>query len=132
MIGPIVVGATRDGYRQAEGAVIGQHQQIGACLGRRVGAGGVDGCFLSEEQVGTVQRQVAVNLVGRNLVVAPDAVFAAGVHEHLRAQNIGAQKYTGVLDGAIHVALGGEIDDDVRLFLLEQPVYGLTRRRCRL
>ena len=126
MIWSVIVGAAGDRYRQAESAVVGQHQQVSARLGRRVGAGGVNGRFLGEEQVGTVQRQVAVNLIGRYLMIAPDTVFTAGVHENLRTQNVGAQKNAGVLDGAVHVAFGGEVDDDVRLFLLEQLVYSLT------
>lgn len=86
----------------------------------------MDGCFLGEEQVRTVQRQVAVNLVGRYLVIAPDTVFAAGVHEHLRAQDVGAQEYAGVLNGAVHVALGGKVNDDVWLFFFKQPVHGFA------
>ena len=53
MIWSVIVGAAGDRYRQAESAVVGQHQQVSARLGRRVGAGGVNGRFLGEEQVDT-------------------------------------------------------------------------------
>ena len=75
--------------------------------------------FLSEEKVGSVKRKVAVNLVGGNLVVALYAVLAAGVHHCLRADDVSIQEHSGILNGAVNMALRREINNDVRVFLLE-------------
>ena len=48
----------------------------------------MDRCFFCEEQVRSVQWQVAVNFVCGNLVVSLDAVFAASVHKHSCAFDI--------------------------------------------
>ena len=85
----------------------------------------MDRRLLSEEQVGPVQRQVAVNLVGGDLVVALYAVFPAGVHQHRGADDVGLQEDARVLDAAIHMTLRREVYDDVGVLLLEQPVHAL-------
>ena len=123
MIGAVVVAATADGHRQAEGAVVRQHQQIGAGLGGAVGAAGVDGRLLGKEQIGPVQRQIAVYLVGGYLMVAGDAVFAAGVHHGLGAQNVGLEEYARILDAAVHMALRRKVDHDIGVLLLKQPEH---------
>lgn len=69
---------------------------------------------LGEEQVGTVERQIAVNLVGRYLMIALDAVLAAGVHQRRRAHDVGLKEDARVLDGAVHVALRRKVRDNVR------------------
>ena len=132
VIRAVVVGAAAHRDRQAVGAVICQHQQVSAGLGAAVRAGGVDGRLLGEKQVGTVQRQVAVHLVGGHLVIPLDAVLPAGVQHDLRAQNIRLQKDLRVLNGAIHMALGGEIHHHVRMLLLEQVIDGLAVADVRL
>src|SRR5699024_1425658 len=102
MVGTIVVGAAADGYRQSVGSVVSQHQQVGSGLGRAVGAAGMDGSLLREEQIRAVQRQVAVHLIGGNLVISLDAVFAAGVHQHGSTLDVGVQKYLRIFDGTVH------------------------------
>jgi len=56
------------------------------------------GGILGEEQIGTVKRQIAVNLVGGYLMKAPGTVFAACIHQPLRAHNVGLHKNAGVYD----------------------------------
>ena len=85
----------------------------------------MNGCLLSKEQVGAIQGQVTVHFVGGDLVVALDAVLAAGVHQHLGAQDVGLQEDLGILDGAVHVALGGEVHHHIGFFFLEELI---TRR----
>ena len=63
--------------------------------------------LLGEEQIRSVQGQIAVNLIGGNLVITGDAVLAAGIHQHLSAQNVGLQEDLGILDGAVNMALSG-------------------------
>lgn len=115
----IVVGAPGYSHRQTEGPVVSLYQQVCARLGSGIRAGGVDRGLLGEEQVGSVERQVAVDLVGGNLVIALDAVLAAGVHHGLGADYVGVQEHAGVLNGAVNVALCREVYHDVGVFLLE-------------
>ena len=74
---------------------------------------GLFGCKrrLFGEQPG--RAEAAVHLVGRNLHEALDLEFAGGVEQHLRAEDVGADERPGVLDAAIDVALGREVDDRV-------------------
>lgn len=44
--------------------------------------------LLSKEQVRTIQRQVTVNFIGRNLVITLDAVLAASIHQHTGTDDI--------------------------------------------
>ena len=105
--------------------MIGQHQQVGPRLGGGVGAAGVDGGLLGEEQVGPVQRQVAVDLVGGHLVIPLDAILPAGVHHHGGAQDVGLEEYLRVLNGAVHMALRRKVDHHVGVLLLKELVDGL-------
>lgn len=85
----------------------------------------MDRRFLGEKQVGAVQRQVAVDFVRADLVVADVAILPAGVHHDARAEDVGLEEDTGVLNGAVHMGLGREVDDRVGLFLLEDTVDGV-------
>lgn len=85
----------------------------------------MDWRLLGEEQVGSIERQVAVDLVGRNLVVADVAEGAAGVHHHARADDVGLQEDAGILNAAIHMALRSKVDHHVGLLLLEEIEHAL-------
>lgn len=70
---------------------------------------------------GVVERQVAVDLVGGDVVVA-DAVFAHGLQQAEGTLDVGAQEGLRVGDGVVVVALGGVVHDRVvaRHQLIEQ------------
>src|SRR5262249_17705311 len=53
----------------------------------------------------------AVHLIRGNLHPALDAVLAGAVEEDLGAQDVGAEEGARVVDAAVDVALGGEVDD---------------------
>ena len=61
---------------------------------------------------GVVERQVAVDLVGGDVVVA-DAVFPHGLQQAEGALHVGAKERLGVGDGVVVVGLGGVVDDRV-------------------
>ena len=82
--------------------------------------------FLGEEEVGSVKRQITVNLVGGNLVIALNTVLAAGVHQYLGAENVGGEEDFGVLDRAVNMAFRREVDDDIGMLLLKELVYRLS------
>ena len=127
----VVVRAARDCRRDLVGAVVSHDEQISTGLRRRIRARRLEVCLLREEQIRAVERQVAVNLIRRYLMVAVDAVLAAGVEQHARADDIRLQKNLRILDGAVDMRLRREVDDDVRLLLLKDAVDGLTVRDVR-
>jgi len=86
----------------------------------------VNRCLLCKEQVGTIQRQITVYLVCRNLVVAHVAESAARVHHRHCPDNVGLQKDTGVFDATVNMAFGSEVDDHIRLFLFKEGEYAFT------
>ena len=121
LVGAVVVGAVGDRGAKAVGARPGAHEHVGARLGRAVRRGGPVGRLLGELPR-VVERQVAVDLVGGDVVVA-DAVFADGLQQAEGALHVGAQERLRVGDGVVVVALGGVVHDRVvaRYQPVEQP-----------
>ena len=120
LVGAVVVGAVGDRGAQAVGAGPGAHEHVGGRLGARVRTARVIRRLLGELG-GVVERQVAVDLVGGDVVVA-DAVFADGLQQAEGSLDVGAQERLGVCDGVVVVALGGVVHDRVvaRHQLIEQ------------
>ena len=111
LVGAVVVGAVGDGGLEAEGAGPGADQQVGGRLGGAVRGARAVGRLLGEAGR-VVQRQVAVDLVGGDVVVA-HAVPAAGLDEGVGALDVGAQERARVGDGVVVVGLGGVVDHGV-------------------
>ena len=82
--------------------------------------------LLGEKQVRTVKRQVAVHLVGRNLMITLDAVLAAGIQKHLCAHDVGLKENRRIFNRAVNVALCREVDYDFRFFLFRNTVNRLS------
>lgn len=111
LVGAVVVGAVGDSGAKAVGAGPCAHEHVGGSLGARV-RGGRPVRRLLGELGRVVERQVAVDLVGGDVVVA-DAVFADGLQQAEGALDVGAQEGLGVGDGVVVVALGGVVHDRV-------------------
>ena len=111
LVGAVVVGAVGDRGAQAVGAGPGADQHVRGRLGARVRAARVVRRLLGE--LGrVVERQVAVDLVGGDVVVA-DAIFADGLQQAEGALHVGAQERLRVGDGVVVVALCGVVHDRV-------------------
>ena len=111
LVGAVVVGAVRDRGAQAVGTGPGAHEHIGGRLGRAVRRARVVRRLLGE--LGrVVERQVAVDLVGGDVMVA-DAVLADSLQQAEGALDVGAQERLRVGDGVVVVALGGVVHDRV-------------------
>ena len=111
LVGAVVVGAVGDRGAQAVGARPGADQHVGAGLGRAVRRGRVVRRLLGELG-GVVESQVAVDLVGGDVVVA-DAVFPHGLQQAEGAFHVGVKERLGVGDGVVVVGLGGVVDNRV-------------------
>ena len=111
LVGAVVVGAVGDRGAQAVGAGPGAHEHVGGRLGRAVRGGRPVGRLLGELRR-VVEREVAVDLVGGDVVVA-DAVLADGLQQAEGALDVGAEERLGVGDGVVVVALGGVVHDGV-------------------
>ena len=111
LVGAVVVGAVGDRGVQAVGAGPCAHEHVGTRLGGAIGARGLIRRLLGELG-GVVERQVAVDLVGGDVVVA-DAVLADGLQQAEGALHVGAQERLRVGDGVVVVALGGVVHDGV-------------------
>ena len=111
LVGAVVVGAVGDRGAKPVGARPGAHEHVGGRLGRAVRRARAVGRLLGELG-GVVERQVAVDLVGGDVVVA-DAIFADGLQQAEGALHVGAQERLGVGDGVVVVALCGVVHDGV-------------------
>lgn len=120
LVGAVVVGAVGDRGAKPVGAGPGAHEHVGGRLGGAVRGARVVGRLLGE--LGrVVERQVAVDLVGGDVVVA-DTIFPHGLQQAEGALDVGAQEGLRVGDGVVVVALGGVVHDRVvaRHQLIEQ------------
>lgn len=111
LVGAVVVGAVGDRGAKPVGAGPGAHEHVGGRLGARVRAARVVRRLLGELG-GVVEREVAVDLVGGDVVVA-DAVFADGLQKSEGALHVRAQERLRVGDGVVVVALCGVVHDRV-------------------
>lgn len=111
LVGAVVVGAVGDRGAKAVGADPGADQHVGAGLGRAVRARGLIRRLLGELRR-VVERQVAVDLVGGDVVVA-DAVLPHGLQQSEGALDVGAQERLRVGDRVVVVALRGVVHDGV-------------------
>lgn len=111
LVGAVVVGAVGDRGAKPVGAGPGAHEHVGAGLGARVRRGRAVRRLLGE--LGrVVEREVAVDLVGGDVVVA-DAVLADGLKQAEGSLDVGAQERLRVRDGVVVVALGCVVYDGV-------------------
>ena len=121
LVGAVVVGAVGDRGSQPVGAGPGAHEHVGGRLGGAVRRARVVGRLLGE--LGrVVERQVAVDLVGGDVVVA-DAVLADGLQQAEGALDVCAQERLRVGDGVVVVALGGVVHD--RVVAGDEPIQQL-------
>ena len=111
LVGPVVIAAVRDRRTDPERAVPGAHEQVGAGLRARVRAGGVVGGVLGE-LVRVVEGEVAVDLVGADVVVA-HVVLAARLQKAERALHVRLEERLGVGDRVVVVRLGRVVHDRV-------------------
>ena len=111
LVGAVVVGAVGDRGAKPVGAGPGAHEHVGGSLGARVRRGRVVRRLLGELRR-VVEREVAVDLVGGDVVVA-DAVFADGLQQAEGSLDVGAQERLRVGDGVVVVGLRGIVDDRV-------------------
>ena len=93
----------------AVGAHRGEHLEVAAGLGGRVGRARPQGVVLAR---GVARLDVAVDLVGRDVDEAAAAV-ADPLEQEVRAEDVGLDEVAGLHDRAVDVRLGGEVDDRV-------------------
>ena len=111
LVGAVVVGAVGDRGSQAVGAGPCAHEHVGGRLGGAVRAARFVRRLLGELRR-VVERQVAVDLVGGDVVVT-DSVLADGLQQAEGALHVGAQERLRVGDGVVVVALGRVVHDGV-------------------
>ena len=127
LVGAVVVGAAGDVDGHPVGVMEGHNEHIGAGLGGGVGAVGAQRGGLHEEALGT---QSAVDLVGGDLQVLlaflPSLClgvvpsFLGALQQVHGAHDVALDEDLRVLDGAVHVALRGKVDDVIEIVLCEQ------------
>ena len=95
LVRPVVVGAVRDRDRQLVRLGVGAHGMVGPGLRGVVRGARPVGRVLGEGLVG-VERQVAVDLAGRDVVEAGHADLAGRLEHGLGPEHVGAEEETGV------------------------------------
>ena len=126
VIRAIVVGAAGNGHRQAVGTVVSQNQQVSGSLGAAVRRASVDRSLLGEEQVRTIQRQITINLIGRNLMVTLNTILTASIHQHAGADDIGLEEDARIFDGTVNMRFCRKVDHDVRMLFFKQLIHSFA------
>ena len=154
LVRTVVVRAVGDHGGHPVGVVEGPHEVVAGGLGGAVGTVGLVFEVLGEEllavgqmvlaggglrgeggldAVGVGHLQGAIDLIGGDVVEALAfpllgeglPVELRGLQEGEGAHHVGLCEGEGVLDGAVHMALGGEMDDAVDMLVLHQLVNAL-------
>ena len=123
----VIVGAIGEDHGQTVGMVVSADKVIGGRLGGGIrGAGIVGGGFVKQ----TLCAQAAVHLVGGNMVEqtpAPVGMLTPGrqrrIEQGHRADNIGAHKFHGVGNGAVHMAFGSQVHHPIEGVLGKEPLH---------
>ena len=111
LVGAVVVGAVGDGCANAVRAVPGADEQVARGLGGAVRARRLVG-VIRAEAARLIEREVTVDLVGRDVVVA-DAVLARRLEETVSTDYVRLDKGLGVLDAIVVVGLRGVVHDSI-------------------
>ena len=126
VIRAVIVGAVRDDRRESVGVRPSRDEVVGRRLGRGIGRTRIVRRGLDEQPV-VAER--AIHLVGRDVQEAePFALLAGeaqpigarGLEHREGAEDVGLDERVAAGDRAVDMALGGEVDDVVRLEGLER------------
>ena len=127
MVGAVVVAAVGGEYRQAVGVVVGAYQMVAGGLASAVGAVGLVTVLLGKGR--GIRCQGAVDLVGGDVQEAEGflglalqaVVVGAGAFQQVKgADDIGLDEVFRAVDGAVHMAFSGKVEDGARLVLGQQ------------
>ena len=123
----VVVAAVGGQHGQAVGVMPGAHQVVAGGLAGRVRAVGLVEVVFGEGRCR--RRQAAVDLVGGDMQEAEGRlglgiqrapVAAHGFEQAEGADHVGLDEVLGAMDGAVHMALGREVDHGARPVLGQQ------------
>ena len=127
VVGAVVVAAVGGEHRQAVGVVVGAYQMVAGGLAGAVGAVGLVTVLLGKGR--GIRCQGAVDLVGGDVQEAEGllglalqaVVVGAGAFQQVKgADDIGLDKVFRAVDGAVHMAFGGKVEDGAWLVLGQQ------------
>ena len=86
----------------------------------------MDWSLLSEEQIRTIQRQVTVNLIGRNLMITLNAILTASIHQHTGTDDIGLEEDARIFNRTVNMRLCRKVDHYVRMFFFKQFIHSFA------
>src|SRR6266481_5248628 len=133
LVGAVVIGAVGGQNRKAVSVVISADQMIGSRLGRGVRTVGIVGGGLAESWIVGAER--SVDFVGGDVEETErgainfrkrQPIGACFFKQTECAVDIGADEIIGTVDGAVDVALGGEVNNGARLFAPQQVAQEIT------
>ena len=110
MIRTIVIAATRNSHRQSISTMICHNKQISASLRGGIRTASMNRSIFCKEQIRSIQRQIAINLIGRNLMITSNSIFTTSIHQHCSTLDISLQENTRILNRTIHVAFRSKVN----------------------
>ena len=109
LVRTIVVGAPRHDDVVAVGGSVGQGEEVGSCLRRRVRRRRVEWCGLRSEAV----FDRSVHLIGRHMQESVDAMPVRRINHDPGPDHVGLEEHRRPGDRPIDVALCSEVHDNV-------------------
>ena len=116
----------RDDHGQPEGPVVGLHEELGRCLGRRVRVGGLEDVVLDHGRR-LHGLALAVDLVCRDVDEANHIVHLGRFQQHVRAEDVVPRELERVAERVVDVRLRREVHDRVDLLRLQNVVDEVRR-----
>ncbi len=135
-----VVGSSRYYNRQTVSYVVRPGEEFAACLAGRVGAVRLQGiCFRERAFL-----YGAVDFIRRNVHESLNAESLGGLQQDKHPVHVGKHKTPGIVNGAVHVGLSGEVHNRIGLLRqvfndglvpdisMEEPEAGVALEICQV
>ena len=123
MIRSVIITAAANRCRQFKRAVICHDQKIRGSFAAAIRTACMNRSLLCKEKVRTIQWKVSIHFVCTHLMVSPDSIFSAGIHQYARSNDIRFKKDGRVLNAPVHVRLCREVHYNIRRLFLKKPIY---------
>ena len=117
-----VVGAIRDGYRQAVSVIISAHQMVAGRFAGRIRAARIVRAVFGPLYFG-IKRQRAQDFVSRHVVEMFDLMLVRGFKQLMGAQHISADKIVRRGYRTVNMGFSGKMNNGFRLLFSKYFFY---------
>ena len=86
----------------------------------------MDGSLFCKEQIGTIKREISVNLICRYLVISDVAVLTACIHHNLCSEYVCLKEDLRILNGTVNVRLSCKVNYNIWVLIFKDLIDGFS------